>query len=386
MKILFISAGDDKYGAPRSLMELMIELKNEHQIEPILLTKKYNLLNKQCTEIGIENHSMWYADIMAGASYNSKVMRIIKHIVKYSLYILGKFSELNIERCGINFNEIDIVHTNLNVVGIGSVISKKYNIPHVWHLRVFGKEDYNVVHYKRNCYEYMNHHADRFITISKGVEQAWCKNGISKEKTCLIYNGIVPEKFPVKVWKEKQEMKIVMVGHIQPKKGQIQLIEALKLLPSEVCSNIKVDFIGEPYREYYEEIKKSLEECSIKENIQFIGYVENVNSILKDYDIGVNCSMAEGFGRITVEYMAAKLLVIASDTGANPEIIENNQHGLLFKYGDVKDLARKIEFAYFNRDRIEELADNGFKRVNKEFTVKKTAERVMDVYREIVKK
>ena len=40
MKVLFISAGDYKYGAPKSMFELMVTLKKKYGVEPVLLTKK----------------------------------------------------------------------------------------------------------------------------------------------------------------------------------------------------------------------------------------------------------------------------------------------------------------------------------------------------------
>ena len=36
----------------------------------------------------------------------------------------------------------------------------------------------------------------------------------------------------------------------------------------------------------------------------------------------------QGFGRVTVEYMCAGLAVIASDCGANPELIQHDVTGI----------------------------------------------------------
>ena len=40
MKIMYISNTDDKYGAPRSMIELIINLKEKYKIEPVVLTSK----------------------------------------------------------------------------------------------------------------------------------------------------------------------------------------------------------------------------------------------------------------------------------------------------------------------------------------------------------
>ena len=74
-----------------------------------------------------------------------------------------------------------------------------------------------------------------------------------------------------------------------------------------------------------------------------LGYREDVCSLLHEYDCGVMCSRSEGFGRVTAEYMMAGLPVIASDTGANPELVNEGQTGLFYRWGDTSDLAKKIE-------------------------------------------
>lgn len=384
MKILFISSGDAKYGAPNSLYLLMKELKEHHDIEPVLLTKKYNSLNEKCEKINIENHSIWYSDIMAGATYENKALRIIKHLVKYVLYILGKTTKFRVEHIGIDFKSFDIIHTNLNGIDIGAIISEKYRIPHVWHLRVFGKEDYNVVCYKSHCYKYMNEHADRFIAISQGVKESWISKGIAENKIELIYNGIETSKFLKADWKEENSLKIVMSGRIQPNKGQLQLIKAIACLPENIARNVYVDFWGEPYKEYVSELKKSLSECKFETNIRFLGYTSEINKVLKNYHVGINCSKAEGFGLVTVEYMAANLLVIASDTGANPEIIDDNVSGLIYRYGDYLDLAEKIKYVYNNRILSERMAGVGNRIANEKYSIQNTAENVKKIYAELV--
>ncbi|GFI47536.1 transposase from transposon Tn916 [Lachnospiraceae bacterium] len=82
MKVLFISSGEYKYGAPKSMMTLIKGLKDELNVEPILLTKRHSDLNDYCDRQGIENYSVWYRDIMAGSPYSHKLLTLMKHIVK----------------------------------------------------------------------------------------------------------------------------------------------------------------------------------------------------------------------------------------------------------------------------------------------------------------
>lgn len=59
MKILFISGGNYKYGAPNAMMELLFMLHGRSEIEPALLTKKHNPINALCDERGFEKVEKW---------------------------------------------------------------------------------------------------------------------------------------------------------------------------------------------------------------------------------------------------------------------------------------------------------------------------------------
>lgn len=343
MKVLFISAGDYKYGAPKSMFELMVSLKNTYSVEPVLLTKKPNELNKKCDKLGIENYSFWSRDIMAGSAYRNPLLNVMKQCVKYCLYIWGGITQGRVSTCGIDFDSIDIIHTNLNRNDIGAYISKRYNIPHIWHLRELGREDYRVRSYKIGVIDYMNKNADWFIAISEAVSKAWSERGLNDQKIRIIYNGLNTGEFKQRKEHQTNTIKIVMTGHIQPTKGQDQLIRAIELLPDEVRSRISVDIYGEAYRDYENYLLKFVRRANLEKVVNFCGYCDNVPDKLAEYDVGIVASKAEGFGRVTVEYMLAGLMVIASDTGANLEIIEDEKSGLIYHYGDIQNLAKKIE-------------------------------------------
>lgn len=382
VKVLFISGGDAKYGAPKSMMTLMMTLKNEYGVIPVLLTKRHNELNDFCDKNNIENYSCWYRDIMAGSPYSNKILTVAKHVVKYLCFLYGSLTKRNIEKIPLDFSDIDIVHTNINRIDIGAYISKKYNIKHIWHIREMGQEDYNVHFYKRNCIAYMNKNADLFIAISNVVAKKWISKGIEKTKFRMVYDGIEPELISRNKNKSKDKVRIVITGHVQPNKGQLQIVEAIALLPNEIKSKISLDIIGAAYADYKEKIVKFVDENGLKDIVKLMGYVDNVYQILADYDIGFTGSKAEGFGRCTVEYMMAGLLTIASNAGANLELIDNEKTGLLYKYGDVKDLSKKIMWAVENENERECIAKKGCEVACEKYSQHKSAADVYEVYKE----
>ena len=66
---------------------------------------------------------------------------------------------------------IDIIHTNSSVLNTGGILAVMTGVPHVWHIREFGQEDFgffSVWKYERIC-RFMNSHSDKVIAISQAV-------------------------------------------------------------------------------------------------------------------------------------------------------------------------------------------------------------------------
>lgn len=385
MKVLFISTEDVKYGAPKSMQKLIQTLRSEHNIECVLLTKKHNLLNDWCDEQGIENYSFKYRDIMASTNFDTWWLNVAKHINKYVSYIIGCFTQKKINRLPIDFAEIDFIHSNSNRVDIGVYISRKYNITHIWHLREMDEGTKNILFYHRNCVNYMNESADCFIAITKAVKNSWVRHGLDEKKIRVVYNGIDPSSIVPK--KEKiltgKIIKIVAVGRIERVKGQMDIVNALCDMPEEEQKHFQLDFIGDAYADYKRLLIKKIKKSMCKANINFLGYCKNVSEMLQDYDIGITCSEAEAFGRSTVEYMMAGLLTIASDTGANKELINDKETGLLYTYGSAINLMTILMDINVNREKNALIASAGNQSARNTFNAKNNAEGVYKIYEEM---
>ena len=109
---------------------------------------------------------------------------------------------------------------------------------------------------------------------------------------------------------------------------------------------------------------------------------------LKQYreicSINLVCSKKEAFGRVTVEAMLANQMVIASDTGCNVELIEENYNGMLYKEGDYKDLAQKINYAINNKELCKNIIINAKKDAMEKYAIVNTANNIYNLYSKIL--
>jgi glycosyltransferase involved in cell wall biosynthesis len=86
----------------------------------------------------------------------------------------------------------------------------------------------------------------------------------------------------------------------------------------------------------------------------------------------------EQFGRVLIEAMASGVPVIGSDSGAIPEVV--GDAGLIFREGDIQELAAHLQKVAVDADFHKSLAVRGRKRVIKHYTAQRIAQRTVEVY------
>lgn len=249
-------------------------------------------------------------------------------------------------------------------------------------MREFGDLDFNTVsaipHFQRKLDKYVT----KYIAISQAVKSHYQSYGIASSKIDVIYNGVkVPEVIRRDEILTNDKIRIVVVGAISPTKSQLDVVKALALLPEKYKRKVVLDIYGDGDTAYKNKLFESAKQENI--NLDLKGQVANIPEILLNYDIGVTASRAEAFGRVTVEYMMAGVFTIASDTGANPEIIKN-QYGYLYEYGNMQSLAEKIVQAIEDPLKTRDMASKACLYAKTEFNDLKNADAIYKLFRKVV--
>jgi glycosyltransferase involved in cell wall biosynthesis len=141
-----------------------------------------------------------------------------------------------------------------------------------------------------------------------------------------------------------QDKKILgLIGRFDPQKGQLLLLEALKLVAGqEVC----VCLLGEPTRgeglEYFGRIESIIAENNWENRVFIRPFREDIPTFYKAINAFVMASKAETFGMVTIEAMASGTPVIGSNAGGTPEILKFGEAGYLFAPLNAASLAESI--------------------------------------------
>ena len=394
MNVLLICGNDHYYGSAKAAINLL-KYANEHceDVRYIVLTQTKGAINDLCDGMGIENYVTGHAYACV-APEGGRLRNTVKHLAKKALVTAKNTRAVSRIEKLVDLNTIDVIHTNIDRDIIGCTLAQKYAIPHVMHLREFATGHYNVEPLYEGQYDEYNKLVDRYIAISKAVGQNWQEIGLDAEKIKVVYDGIDVERVQQRKGSavetaaapQPRKLRLVMCGDVSSLKGQDQAIRALALIKdANVRKNITLDVFGEVHSEkaYMGDMQRIIEGAGLMGNVVFRGYSSQLATLLKEYDCGIICTRREGFGLATAEFMAAGLAVIASDTGANSELIEDGVCGLIYHYQDVADLSAKIETLYKDPAKLDSYGRGARRTVEEKFTIEANCRGILDVYREV---
>jgi glycosyltransferase involved in cell wall biosynthesis len=199
--------------------------------------------------------------------------------------------------------------------------------------------------------------ADLVIGVSQGVVtdlmERYNLHG-QPGKFQTIYNPLYEEKI-IDMAKEKitepsfnvPGVKLITVGRLVKQKDHITLLEAFKLVLTEL-PDAHLFIIGIGAEEAA--LKKRALELGISDKIVFLGYTENPYAYVAKCDLFVLSSVYEGFGNVIVEALAAGTNVVSTDCPSGPaEILNNGEFGYLCPVGDAPLMRDAIIKALHNK-------------------------------------
>lgn len=216
--------------------------------------------------------------------------------------------------------------------------------------------------------------------------------GLSPDKIEVAYNGVDVDAFtPLerqpeilrKYGLEKFDRIMLSMGAIQRRKGQHTIIQSLPSIVRE-WPNLAYVNVGRPYDERYEaRLEGEARSLGVLGNVKFLRDVPqgDLVALINSASFCLHPSSSEAFGLAVVEEMACARAVIAYDSGAMPEIIENGSEGLLVDPKDNVDLRQSMQKLLSDDELTLRLGRAAREKVVRKFTWDLSAERLVAIYR-----
>jgi glycosyltransferase involved in cell wall biosynthesis len=222
---------------------------------------------------------------------------------------------------------------------------------------------------------------DRYFALSNTIKSIYTSCGFPEDKIAIIPNMYDPaflKKFEqAGIQKSNEKIVVLYAGRLVKEKGVDDLIKAFSIVNS-TAAELWIAGHGPENKKL-----RQIAESSIK-TIKFLGFLslDDVSTAYKKAHIFVHpARWPEPFGRNIIEAMLAKLAIIASDSGASSEVLGGT--GIIYKTGNVHELAEKLEMLINNDKLREELGERAFKRVLSHYSPEIVTSQIIKEYKKL---
>lgn len=283
-----------------------------------------------------------------------------------------------------------LIHSNSTTAHlVAGIAAAKCNLPAIWHVR-------DLVSLQGVARRAASH-AAWVIAISGAVAQRLQNDGVPPEKVRIIHNGVDTDE-----WRPREHSALReslgfspesfvfgCVTQLVPWKNHAAFIEAAaKLVEDEACANARFMIVGgdlwSEQQGYVKELRDLVKKHNLQERFNFIPHQTNNVDALSAVDCVVLPSLEEPFGRVLIEGMALEKTVVAYNAFGPQEIITHEHDGLLADPLDPDSLAQTMRRALQDAELRGHLQSHARQTVTQKFHIADTAQRVLDIYREVL--
>lgn len=296
-------------------------------------------------------------------------------------------NKITVAKCRkyLRIERFDIVHVNAltaYVVGKAAILE---NIPVVWHIREFMEEDLGISFVSREYSLELLNRATQFIAISQPICNKWSAQ--LQAPVTVVHDGVPVKDYYVDNNTVHETVKVLLYGRVVPGKGQLFYVQAAENILRNTSKPCTFYFAGKVEdEEYFNSCMQSIRQSGQENSIKYLGQISDIQNLLRDTDIVCVCSTKEGFGRVTVESMLGKCLVVGAASGATTELIQDGVNGILYQPDDEADFCKKLTACIEQFDKYAGVVENGQKYALSHFTDEKNTEGILLVYKNIAER
>ncbi|MEH7119879.1 glycosyltransferase family 4 protein [Neobacillus vireti] len=277
----------------------------------------------------------------------------------------------------IQSEQIDVVHANFlreNYLAIlAKLMGAQCRVIWTYHVNV------SMGPMIRRLNKVMTAFNHKVITVSQYMYDQLHQKGVSTNKLQLIHNGVAGPREQHHLNSLRDVPIITTVGRLREEKGQAFLIKSLaRLRQSHPNLNWNCHLYGDgPDRD---QLLALVEGLQLENFVQLKGFCTNKETLYLDSDIVVVPSSNEAFSYVTVEALSYGRVVVGTNIGGIPEIIQHGHSGLLVEYGNEEQLANTLYQLLTDTSLVQRLSKDGRECFQQHFTIEKMIEKTKALY------
>ncbi len=254
--------------------------------------------------------------------------------------------------------------------------------------------------YSVNAYSKIMLKGDCTIAVSQAIKAHIASEYGVKNNIRLIHRGVDVDKFDPKAitqrrlellrqkWQLKEGLPVIMLpGRVSRLKGHHIFLKSLTQMK---LPNFQAVIVGsyDNGGSYLQELDNIIRNSGLEKHVHLVGHCDDMPASLALADIVVNASSSkpEAFGRNIVEAMAMAKPVIATSHGGSVETVLNGKTGWLIKPSSTVAMAKKLEFALKDHERLKIMGKKGREHVQSKFTTRAMCQATLGLYLEYLQK
>lgn len=283
----------------------------------------------------------------------------------------------------------ELLHTHTpRAALIGRFASEKAGVQMVHHVHSPTRRDT-----ENRVRNFLNTHVEnlslknvkRLVAVSSSLRHYLLGCGFPDGLVSVVPNGVPVTQTESRWSLPKDEWVIGTVALFRPRKGLEVLIEALASLVKAGLP-VRLRAVGGfETAEYEKSVLALAQSLGVSAHIDWTGFSSNVNAEFENMHLFVLPSLyGEGLPMVVIEAMAAGLPVIGSRVEGIPEVLGNDEFGLVVEPGSVDAMQQGIRRLIAMGEEAAQLAAAGHARQRDCFSDLAMARGVAEVYRGVL--
>jgi glycosyltransferase involved in cell wall biosynthesis len=232
-------------------------------------------------------------------------------------------------------NDVGLIH-NCTLMPAFSYAAKQLGIPQV--SSIYQSERPETRPYVDRAFKPDIVHSDAVATANVWLEKldvpVRCIRNYVPERYWL---GRIPER-------KKKGFHIAIIGALQARKGQLEAVKAMALLPEQYDAELFIYGYDKFNPEYKKKCMESAKKSGVADRVHFMGFIDNViESFEQDgIDIQLCSSMAESLPQSMLEAAAMGVPIVSTPVGSVPELLDSGA-GFLSRGFTPENVAESME-------------------------------------------
>jgi glycosyltransferase involved in cell wall biosynthesis len=294
--------------------------------------------------------------------------------------------------------KIDLIHTHNSLsasilIRLTALLSK---VPVIAHLHIKNHFSRNIIShiFSRTLDNLTAKTCKYIIAVSQATRSNLIRQGYPEQKIKVIHNAVETDEIILRFNRKALLNKLginpkakvfVHIGRLCPNKGQIDLLEALRLI-TRGRNNIYCLFAGEDTAyggRFREKLEKIIKCHNLKENIKILGLRQDIDALINISNAVILPSYCEGLPLVALQAMKYRRPFVGYATDGIPEAVRDGKNGYLVKKGDIQGLAKALIAILENPEKAKTMGEAGFKIVRERFNLKQQTERILSLYKKV---